>query len=102
MKQIINGKMYNTETAKKLAYYCNIPNIRDFSHYRETLYKKKTGEYFLHGEGGAMTKYSKTVGLNEWSSGEKIMPMTIEKAKKWAEKYLYADEYEKIFGVVEE
>lgn len=30
------------------------------------------------------------------------MPLTIEKAQRWAEEYLDADEYETLFGKVEE
>ena len=32
----------------------------------------------------------------------KIIPLSLESAKKWAEEHLEADEYEKIFGIVEE
>jgi hypothetical protein len=30
------------------------------------------------------------------------MPMSLEEAQSWAEKHLSADEYESIFGVIEE
>jgi hypothetical protein len=30
------------------------------------------------------------------------MPLTLEEAQEWAEKYLDADEYEEIFGEVDE
>ena len=101
MKKIINGKRYDTDTAKEITY-TSYSNRRDFHYWCETLYRKNTGEYFLHGEGGPDSRYAVTVGQNEWSGGEKIIPLTIEKAKEWAEKYLDADEYEKIFGAVEE
>ena len=51
MKKIINGKVYDTEKAKQVAYYSSAGSWRDFQHYEETLYLKKTGEYFLFGEG---------------------------------------------------
>ena len=102
MKKIINGKVYNTETAKYLAIYKSYGSWRDFNHIEETLYQKKTGEFFLHGEGGPATKYAETVGQNEWGYGERIMPMTYMEAQKWAETHLEADEYEKIFGEITE
>lgn len=102
MKKVINGKLYNTETAKLLATYRNGGSWRDFSHYEESLYRKKTGEYFLHGEGGPMTRYAETVGQNEWSGGEKILPMGYAEAQKWGEKHLDGDEYEEIFGEIAE
>lgn len=102
MKKIINGRRYDTNTAKELAYWQNMYDVRNFSHYSETLYRKNTGEYFLYGEGGPSSKYSRTVGTNEWSGGERIMPLSLEEAKKWAEEHLEGDEYEEIFGAVEE
>lgn len=103
MKKIINGKVYDTEKAKFLATWKSYGSWRDFNHIEESLYQKKTGEFFLHGEGGPATKYAETVGQNEWGFGERIMPMSYEDARKWAEKQLEADEYEKIFGeVIEE
>lgn len=102
MKKIINGRVYDTTKAKELGTYANAGNWRDFSHLEETLYRKKTGEYFLHGEGGAMTRYAEATGQNSWSGGERIMPMTYDEAREWAEEHLTADEYEAIFGEIVE
>ena len=57
MKTIINGRMYDTETAEKIAGWDNGIYGRDFRSCEETLYKKKTGEYFIYGSGGADSKY---------------------------------------------
>lgn len=46
MKKIIAGKMYNTETAKRVAKYESTYGITDFHWFREVLYKKKTNEFF--------------------------------------------------------
>lgn len=102
MKKIINKKKYDTETAKELGYDTNGLGLRDFNHYSETLYQKRSGEYFLYGEGGPLSKYARPEGLTGWTSGERIMPMTFEEAREWAEKHLNADEYEVIFGEVVE
>ncbi len=102
MKKIINGKVYDTEKAKELGSYANYGSWRDFNHFEEKLYKKKTGEFFLFGEGGPSTRYAERVGTNEWSGGERIMPMTYDEAKAWAEEHLDADEYEEIFGEIVE
>ena len=50
-KKIINNRMYNTETAKQLGYWSNGYTPSDFYFAEETLYQKKTGEYFLVGHG---------------------------------------------------
>lgn len=102
MKQIINGKKYDTATAKEVGYYYNNYSVGDFHYYRENLYKKRTGEFFLYGVGGPMSKYAVTEGNNGWSGGERITPLTEEEAREWVEKHLNTDEYEEIFGEVEE
>ena len=102
MKKIINGKVYDTEKAQELASWSNGGTWRDFNHVEETLYRKKTGEYFLFGEGGPNTRYAKQVELNSWTGGERIMPMSYAEATKWAEKHLDGEEYEEIFGPVVE
>lgn len=42
MKKIINGKMYNTETATEIEHYNNGMPYSDFTYFEESLYKKKT------------------------------------------------------------
>lgn len=91
MKKIINGKVYDTATAKKAGYWSNGLGYRDFGWKEETLYRKKTGEFFLHGEGGPATNYAERMD-NTWSNGERIMPMTFSEAKVWAEEHLDADD----------
>ena len=49
MKKIIDGKIYNTETAEKIGFYCN--GESGFGRFHETLYKTQKGRYFTHGEG---------------------------------------------------
>lgn len=102
MKKIIGGKVYDTDTAKELGSWSNMADVRDFHQFSETLYRKKTGEYFLHGSGGPLTQYAQTVGTNSWTGGERIMPLSYAEAQKWAEEKLSGDEYEAIFGEVAE
>lgn len=102
MKKVIEGVLYNTETAKWLAVWRNAGSWRDFSHCEETLYRTKSGKYFIHGEGGAMTKYAQSSGQNSWSGGEKIEPVSRKTAQEWAEEKLSGDEYQEIFGPVAE
>lgn len=101
MKKIINCKMYNTETATYVDEY-SYGNCGDFHYYREVLFKKKTGEFFLYGEGGAMTKYAKWTGENERYGGDAIVPLTEKEAREWVEEYCDADTYCKCFGEPEE
>ena len=101
-RKIIDGKMYDTTTAKAVGSYSNTPYLTDFEYYRETLYRKRNGEFFLYGEGGPSSPYAEEVGTREWGYGERIIPMPEDDAKYWAEVHLTADEYVAIFGQVEE
>lgn len=75
MKKIIHGKMYDTETARLI-------KAEDSDSMYPSLYRKRTGEYFLGGEG--------------------IEPLTYAQAKEWAEIAMTAEEYETEFGKVTE
>ncbi len=101
MKKIINNKVYDTKTAKKMGSWDN-NKYGSFEYTHEVLYQKKTGEFFLYGEGGPMSRYAEPSGSNGWTSGEKIMPLTYAQAQKWAEEHLDGDEYEEIFGEIVE
>ena len=60
MKQVINGKFYNTETAQEIcSYQYGYP--RDFDYILEELYRKKNGEFFLHTCGGPASRYHRTL-----------------------------------------
>ena len=102
MKKVLNGKMYDTDTATKLASWCNMQDFSNFNYVDETLYRKRTGEFFLYGEGGPMSKYAVSTGSNSWSGGEMIIPLTLSAAQEWAEEHLDGDDYQKIFGEVAE
>lgn len=84
MKQVINKKLYNTETAEKLHSY-TFSNTGDFHYISESLYKTKYGNYFLAGTGGAASKYGKACGNNSMSGGTAITPMTVTEAIQWLE-----------------
>lgn len=99
MKRIINGKMYNTETAKKVTYADH--RNGNFNEFEESLYKKRTGEFFIHGEGGPTSAYGHSQG-NCLYSGEKIIPMTETEVKAWLERNELTDEYIELFGEPEE
>ena len=101
MKKIIKGKRYDTDKAKELGSD-SYSNPRDFNYWSETLYQKNSGEFFLYGEGGPMSRYAVSISQNGLSGGEKIIPLSVESAQKWAEEHLSADEYEEIFGEVQE
>lgn len=101
MKKIIEGKKYDTSTAEKVAGWWNHRSASDFDYCSEDLYRKRNGEFFLCGEGGARSKYAVSCGQNSWGGGEDITPLTEDEAREWVEAHAN-DKYEEIFGEVAE
>ena len=98
MKAIIHGVRYDTEKATLIGSY-SYSSSGDFNHWEATLYKTpRSNKYFLAGSGGPMSRYSQTIGQNEWSGGERIDPLTKEQAFEWAQQYLAAEEVEEHFA----
>ena len=103
MKKIINGKKYDTDTAREMAYWDNGAGVHDFNLVEKTLYRKKTGEFFLYIYGGPDTEYAKEDPAGySWTGGERIEPLSFEAGMKFAEENMDVDEYEKEFGEVSE
>jgi len=84
MKQIINRKVYDTETAEQIANHGSIADQGDFYALAETLYKNTSGEYFLHCQGGAATRYAEQTN-NGTTYGEEIQVLTKKEALDWCE-----------------
>jgi hypothetical protein len=100
MKAIIDGKRYDTETAEEIGSfdYGHYPGSGDFSHWSATLYQTKAGTFFLHGEGGALTRFAQHCADGGSCGGEKIIPLDADSALQWAENFLDAEIIEKYFA----
>jgi len=85
MRKIINGYFYDTERATEIATASNGHQKTDFQYMSETLYQSPSGQFFIAGEGGAMSSYSQPVGNNNWSDGEDIHLVSPKDAKEWLE-----------------
>lgn len=101
MKRIINGRKYDTNTAKEIDSYSNGRYQSDFRYFEETLYQKHTKEFFLYGLGGPLSKYAEHCGQG-WTGGENIIPLSLDEAKEWVETNSSVKIYETLFGEVEE
>ena len=105
-KAIINGRKYSTETAKLICWENSPIHPNDWG----AIYKKKTGEFFFV-ESYGKCHYPKSWHYC-WEKSEhldmferrkrQITPLTIDEAKMAIEDWCSANDYEKLFGVVEE
>jgi len=98
MKAIIEGKRYNTETAKPL-FDCRANVGRsDFSWWAGTVYRTPRGAYFLAGEGHAASRFAESLGNSSYGSGAGIQPLTVREALGLAEQHADTDTIERYFG----
>ena len=92
MKKILNGRVYDTETATLIGKKDNGDSAASLWFSEIELYRKKTGEYF--------TYLSRCGGGIDAS--HPISPVSYDAAKEWAEKNLSADIFIAEFGKPDE
>ena len=83
MKRIINGKIYNTDTATRIGNHVH-SNAGDFQYEDTDLYRTKKGAWFICGEGGPLSRWSRSAG-NSTFGGSGIEAMTTGEALEWCE-----------------
>lgn len=99
MKKIIKNKVYNTDTAKLIgARRCDNPSLSAYGFKEESLYQKKTGEYFLLGVGGPDDKYKTRNRTGLTAESTRIIPVLYDEAREWAEAVLPPEKYGQHFG----
>lgn len=99
MRQVIEGKVYDTEKAEVLAHHTyGMPG--DIYAVEEALYRTPNGAYFTAGEGGAATVYGHRTGDNEWSGGAGIQPIPADEAFYWLQHCGASDVLVEEFGDV--
>lgn len=96
MKKIIDGKRYDTDTAEEIGYCSNGYRPNDLRYCLETLYRTKSGKYFLHGEGNANSRYADERGDTSYS-GQSLVPIDDAEAFEWASLHLKPHEFEHLF-----
>lgn len=103
MKRIIRNRVYDTDTAM-LIKQADHPNIKNGEgSCKQSLYRKKTGDYFLFVDGARTDVFHNLALENGTHDRERhIYPLTYEQAKSWAEKEMTADEWLAIFEPVED
>ena len=102
MKRIINGKLYDTENAKRIcALPCSAECPSDFRWHDTDLYLSPGGTFFIAGEGSAMSMWAESIGNSGRIGGSGLRLVTEEEAREFAESArLRPEVYEEVFGAV--
>ena len=97
MKKRIKNKLYNTESARIICSWDNNLPANDFGWCSVTLHQKATGAYFVHLEGGAMSRYSRPMSDGSYGYGEDIIAISDDIAKKITD----LDELREVLDIVD-
>ena len=101
MKKMINGKRYDTETARYIGSCSSDYSVTNPRYFEESLYLKRTGEFFFFFLGGGMSRYATGVS-GSMTGNEKIIPISSEEARRWGKKHLEVEKYEEVFELEKE
>jgi len=86
MKAVIGRKLYNTEKAEKLHWWCTGRGTGDLNYCEEVLFRTQKGAFFVHGKGGALTQCATWYGDSR-GYGEDIVPLSAEEAREWLQEH---------------
>jgi hypothetical protein len=86
MRKIIDGKIYNTETAEMVVTWDSGDSRSDFRYEDNYLYRTKRGNWFLSGEGGPMSRWARRCGSG-YSGGSGIQALTVDEAREFVERH---------------
>jgi hypothetical protein len=85
MKRVVGGKTYNTATATEIVELPCSFSGSDFRSETTSLYRTENGRFFIAGEGGPMTRWAESKGINCWGWGEGLFPISSEEAREFME-----------------
>ena len=92
MRNIINGKIYDTATAEWIYDTSNGSGVSDFKHERSALYRTTRGRWFLAGYGGPMSRFGHTLSDRSRTEGSGCIPLTPADALAELERHNAAEE----------
>lgn len=102
MKRVLDGMVYDTEKAIEICDVWEGTGRSDFQHIDAKLYRtKRSKQFFLAGFGGAMTRFSQRCSDGSYCGSEKIVPLSLEEARHYAENNTTAEILEQYFPVVD-
>ena len=97
MKQVINGKVYNTAISTFVCCTSNSLGRSDFGHESSALYVTQKGAFFVAGRGGPMSRFKRDTG-DGWTDGDGIIVLTKAEALAECEKHGDSNDIEEHFA----
>lgn len=85
MRRVINGKVYDTDTATHVCALRCTASRGDFYYHDTSLYRTARGAFFIAGQGGPASMWSHPVGNNGSTGGDGIRVVTEDEARQYME-----------------
>lgn len=85
MKRVIDGKLYDTDTAELVCELECPVAYGSFGWHDTALYRTKRGRFFLAGRGGARSMWRRQVDSSAWGPGEGIRVIDADEARSHME-----------------
>lgn len=85
MRRIIDGRVFDTETAAQL---CELPcsaNPGDFAWHESALYRSPRGRFFIAGRGGPASLWAEPAQGGGSTGGDGIRIVDEDEARRWME-----------------
>jgi len=86
MEKLIDGKLYDTENAERVASWSTGGSRSDFSYMEEALYRTDNDRWFIYGEGHGKTRYASTTPDGMKGFGEDIRALSEQDAFEWCQR----------------
>lgn len=103
MKQIIDGKLYDTETAELVVdISLQDRDQRAFDYDDTQLYRTRKGQFFVAGVGGATSRWRVQVEGNMWGGGSGLHLIDEDDARALVERFGSPETFIRFFGEPEE
>lgn len=101
MKAVIDGLLYDTDTATEICDISNGYSILSIATRDGKLYKTPNGRYFAVGSGGANSMFAVQVGNERMGSTNRIVALDMHTARALAEHYASVKTITQFFKVEE-
>jgi hypothetical protein len=101
IRKVVDGKIYDTETATEVATHDNGLGRNDFTFEWLGIFRTKGGAWFLSGETGAIGRFREQIG-DGYASGKVLEVLTEQGALALLERWNETSAIEKYFPFVEE
>jgi hypothetical protein len=86
MRQVIDGRVFDTDTATEICRAAYGGSRTDFQWHETALYRSPRGQFFLAGQGGPMSRWAQDVDGGGRSGGSGIVLLTQDEAREFMER----------------